>query len=166
MDYIVHWVAKSQRRLSDFHFTKSIACPPPFDRQSAALQTWGVDEERGRRLWRLHAKDFCWPGHISQGLMSCFGNPRLTGTLQSRDRERTRGRCAYHDASSARGVGGWVGWGCWSWTCVCVWPETLWGSSPTGGPIRSPSLEWSSSSRGPWPHFPLALTVLFWRIYF
>ena len=45
-DYIVHGVAKSQTRLSDFHFTKSIA----FDRQSAALQTWGADEERGRHL--------------------------------------------------------------------------------------------------------------------
>ena len=37
MDYIVHWVAKSQRRLSDFHFTKSISghppCPPLIDSQ-------------------------------------------------------------------------------------------------------------------------------------
>ena len=41
--------------------------------------------------------------------MSCFGSPHLTSTVQSRDRERTRGRCAYHDASLARGVGvGWV----------------------------------------------------------
>ena len=109
MDYIVHWVAKSQRRLSDFHFTKSIACPPPLI-DSQLLSRLGVlMRKEGDVCEGFMPKTFVGLVHISQGLMSCFGNPRLTGALQSRDRERTRGRCAYHDASSARGVGGWVG---------------------------------------------------------
>ena len=54
MDYIVHWVAKSQRRLSDFHFTKSIACPPPL-----------IDSQLLSRLGVLMRKE----GDVCDGFM-------------------------------------------------------------------------------------------------
>ena len=90
-DYIVHGVAKSQTRLSDFHFTKSIA----FDRQSAALQTWGADEERGRHLCQASRQRLllAWV-HLSGSDVLLWESPPDRYCVVKGQR-KTQGRCAY-----------------------------------------------------------------------